>query len=218
MSKNQLRTLFALLLAGLMLLSLAACGSKAGPEPDGPTPPDQSQDADSDTDQDQEEQESPDTQPEPAPEPAPEPEPDPEPEPEPEPADLAGEYSGEFSSDTQTALNLVVKWAARREADGTYAVTLRFYLDTYSLEVGERDSNTVKIVTSAGTKESHFRSGRIEKEDNERQAILLGEKTVSLTAEELADGAKATVTWDFRGSYSGKELPSVTATGLISGN
>ena len=130
--------------------------------------------------------------------------------------DLTGDYTGEFTSDTGTALNLVVQWAAN-ENDDNYDVTLRFYVDSYSIWVGDRDSNVLKVKTSSGTKEYTFKTKELNREDNKQKRVLVGEKTITLSADELASGAKVKATWNYRGSYSGTDLSEITASGEIKG-
>ena len=130
--------------------------------------------------------------------------------------DLTGDYTGEFTSDTGTALNLVVQWAAN-EDDDNYNVTLRFYVDSYSIWVGDRDSNVLKVKASSGTKEYTFKTKELNREDNKQERVLVGEKTITLSADELASGAKVKATWNYRGSYSGTDLSEITASGEIKG-
>ena len=130
--------------------------------------------------------------------------------------DLTGDYTGEFASDTGTALNLVVQWAAN-EDDDNYNVTLRFYVDSYSIWVGDRDSNVLKVKTSSGTKEYTFKTKELNREENKQERVLVGEKTITLSADELASGAKVKATWNYRGSYSGTDLSEITASGEIKG-
>ena len=56
------------------------------------------------------------------------------------------------------------------------------------------------------------------KEDRTRSETQIGETTIQLTEEEMAAGATVSASWDFRGSYSGQELPEVTAMGMIMAN
>ena len=130
--------------------------------------------------------------------------------------DLTGDYTGEFTSDTGTALNLVVQWAAN-EDDDNYNVTLRFYVDSYSIWGGDRDSNALKVKTSSGTKEYTFKTKELNREENKQERVLVGEKTITLSADELASGAKVKATWNYRGSYSGTDLSEITASGEIKG-
>lgn len=185
--------------------------------------------SDKDTTPDKDSDQKKETEPEKEPEPDKESEEDPENEPETEPEeesepekedtdpapDLSGDYSGSFSSATGTSLDLIVRWAAERESDGSYTVTLAYYIDSYSLEAGGRDSNKLTVTTSSGTSEYYFSSDDIEKNTDEKAETYIGGSSLRLSAEELAAGADASVSWDFRGSYTGVELPTVTASGVI---
>ncbi len=242
---KKIRTIIILILTAAMLFSLAACGSKnsksdgsdqkeqseetggkgdkAEPEHDpGSDPASEKTDKDPgpDKDSDSKKDPSPEKEPEEEPEEGPKDEPEEGSEPEDEgddsyAPDLSGEYSGSFSSATGTSLDLIVRWAAEQEADGSYTVTLGYYLDSYSLEAGGRDGNTLTVTTSSGTKEFSFSTGDIEKNTDEKTETFIGGSSIRLSAEELAAGADATVSWDFRGSYTGVDLPVVTASGVI---
>ena len=236
-----IKLLIVLLLTASMLFSLAACGSKNGSDgktdpneqsenTDGKGEPEHNPDresdsgkSDKDTTPDKDSDQKKDTEPEKESEEDPENEPETEPEEESEPEkedtdpapDLSGDYSGSFSSATGTSLDLIVRWAAERESDGSYTVTLAYYIDSYSLEAGGRDSNKLTVTTSSGTNEYYFSSDDIEKNTDEKTETYIGGSSLRLSAEELAAGADASVSWDFRGSYTGVELPTVTASGVI---
>ena len=219
---KQIKTLIALLLAAVMVCSFTACGAGKNKGRDNTEPANQSDNVDSETGKDDPRPEpapepTPEPAPEPTPEPAPEPAPEPEPEPEPSP-ELSGEYTGEFASDTGTILNMIVKWAASRSADGAYTVTLRFYLDCYAMEVGERDNNTLNVVAVSGVTDSRFHTDEVDKEERARSEIQIGEAAIRLSEEDILAGAKVTATWNFRGSYAGQELPDVVASGEIKAN
>jgi len=162
-------------------------------------------------------QPAPEPTPEPQPQPEPAPEPAPEPVPEPQP-ELTGEYTGQFASDTGTLLNLIVKWAANRSADGGYTVTLRMYLDSYALEVGPRDGNVLSVVSISSVQDSRFHTDEVTKEERTRGETQIGETAIQLSEEDILAGAQVTATWDFRGSYAGQELPAITAAGEIKAN
>lgn len=223
---KQIKTLIALLLAAVMVCSFTACGAGKNKGRNNTEPANQSENVDNETDKDDPRPEpapepTPEPEPEPVPEPAPEPTPEPAPEPEPEPEpspELSGEYTGEFASDTGTILNMIVKWAASRSADGAYTVTLRFYLDCYAMEVGERDNNTLNVVAVSGVTDSRFHTDEVDKEERTRSEIQIGEAAIRLSEEDILAGAKVTATWNFRGSYAGQELPDVVASGEIKAN
>ncbi len=153
---------------------------------------------------------------EPESDPTPAPTPDPTPEPTPEP--LLGElYKGEFSSDTGTALNLVVKWTAVRGSDSTYTVDFEFYLECYTLYVGARKDNTLSVATGGSSTEYKFASDSVDRSESAKGTVKIGEKEIRLTESELAEGAKVEAVWKFKGSYSGTDLPVVTASGEVKG-
>lgn len=132
--------------------------------------------------------------------------------------DLTGDYTGGFKSDTETALNLNVQWAANEGEESDYDVTVRFYVDSYSLFVSERSGNVLKVETESGTKEYKFNTTKVNKEENTASSTMIGEVTIPMSAEDLASGAKVKATWDYLGTYSGKELSEIVAEGEIKSN
>ena len=269
MKKNVLtRTVLCLLMAAMLIASLAACSSgkyvpPADKDASGDTTP-----ADGGSDQDDKKDPEPSPAPEPEPQPAPDQEPEPEPEPEPmpepepqpipdpepdaeippdpdkpekqdtKPADddkkeedkpetiipetpeaVSGTYSGSFSSDTGTALNVITRWAANENSDGSYSVALQFFLKSYDIFVGTRSDNTLTIKRSDGSGTVYsFSTAQVSKPDGVLGEVYLGGTTVTLSADEMTAGTEATVNWNFKGSYSGTDLPVVESTGTISAN
>ena len=220
------KAIIALLLVFALVFAFAACGSKDGGSSD-QTPSDQSQDVNNDTGQDQADQADQNTQEDPAePEPAEEEEPEEEPEeeePEPdiipvEPYELSGDYMGEFLSDTGTGLNLKVKWAANPDSEGTYKVTSHIFLHCYSIGVSSRNTNRFMVETSNGKWAYVFPTEAVRKAENTIQDIYIGVVSIILTEEEFNSGAKITVTYDYRGTYSTTELPEIVAVGEIKAN
>ena len=129
---------------------------------------------------------------------------------------MTGTYSGSFSSDTGTALNVIARWAATENADGSYAVALQFFLKSYDIFVGPRTDNTLTVKSSAGTEfSSSFSTAQVSKPDGTLGEVYLGGTSITLSAEDMNAGAEATVNWNFKGSYSGTELPVVQASGII---
>ena len=127
----------------------------------------------------------------------------------------SGSYSGEFSSDTETALNVVVKWAATQNADTFYSVTVQFYLECYSLAVGPRDA-TVTVTTSKEERTFEISTEDIDNEDNETmQEFYLGKLSFTAPESEIEKGIELKIEWPFWGTYSEKELDYIVATGII---
>lgn len=131
------------------------------------------------------------------------------------PAPLSGQYSGEFSSDTETALNVVVKWAATQNQDTFYTISVQFYLECYSLEVGPRYDNVMTVKTSKQEKEYYFDTGDITKEEDEFSEIYMGKTSFSVPESEFKNGVEVTVEWPLWGTYSDKEIKIVKAEGVI---
>ncbi len=131
------------------------------------------------------------------------------------PEELTGDFTGEFVSDTGTALNLIVKWAASYVSDDSLDVTFQFYLSTYSLQVSDRSGNKLEIKTPSGVETYSFTTKEINKKDNKLESIYLGQTIAQLSKEEFTSGVDVKATWDFRGSYSDKALPEIVAEGKI---
>ena len=134
------------------------------------------------------------------------------------PEELTGDYTGEFVSNTGTALNLIVKWAANYSSDDSLDVTFHFYLSTYSLQVSDRTGNKLEVKTPSGVETYTFTSKEINKKDNKLESVFIGQTTVQLSKEEFESGSDVKATWDFRGSYSDKSLPEVVAEGKVKKN
>ena len=225
---KRFKSMLALLLVLLLIFTFAGCGGGSDDSSDASAPSDESQEAYEDdedyddeeepydgdiwdTDYDEEEPPDPDDDTE-------EEEEEEEPyEPSKAPEDLAGDYTGAFVSDTETPLNLEVRWAAEENASGDYDVTLHFYLTCYSLQVSERNGNTLEVKTSSGKTKYSFNTSEIKKETNTLESEYVGKTTITLTKEELSSGAKVKAIWDYRGSYSGTDLPEIVAEGQIKG-
>lgn len=152
--------------------------------------------------------------PTPAPTPAPTPPPTPAPTatpvpaatPKPEPAGtlLA---SGSFQSDTGTSLNMLVKWRSY-ENNGQADVYLEGYLTSYSLVVGYRPSG-VTVNFAGGT--YSFNGAEISVDGGYAESLLFeGKITVP-----LGGGGDMSVSYNYKGSYSDTELPTIDASGGV---
>ena len=131
------------------------------------------------------------------------------------PDKLEGDYTGEFASNTGTGLNLIVKWAASYSSDDSLDVIFQFYLSTYSLQVSDRSGNKLEVKTTSGTETYTFSTKEVNKKDNKLESIYIGQTRVQMSKDEFISGADVKATWDFRGSYSDKSLPEVTAEGKV---
>ena len=131
------------------------------------------------------------------------------------PDELKGDYTGDFVSNTGTGLNLITKWGASKNSGGDYDVTFQFYLSTYSLQVSDRSGNKLEVKTPSGTRSYSFSTKAVDKKENKLESVFIGQTTIQMTEEELSAGADVKATWDFRGAYSDKSLPEITAEGKV---
>lgn len=147
--------------------------------------------------------------PEPTPSPSPTPEPTPSPEPTPPPAIDTG---GSFRSDTGTVLNLVADWTAVSAGDGNVTVTVTLSVESYSLQCSEIYKGATVTI---GSETRSFDTPAIAYDGSAGLASTgIGSVSVTLTADEAAAGTiPVTASWKFGGTYSGTDLPVITAQG-----
>ena len=150
----------------------------------------------------------PTAEPTPAPtaEPTPEPTVPPTPVPTPEPTPVPGEViaSGSATSDTGTGLNLEIVWELVEKGGGTAELKVTGKLHYYTLSVGNRPVTVTfadQTVTCTG-------ASILDMESESNQVSELFSTTLEVPSS--ATG-KLEASWDFRGTYSGKELSSITA-------
>ncbi len=118
-------------------------------------------------------------------------------------------FSGLLRSDTGTALNLFADWFIT-ENENCCQLTIQLSLESYSLSVGERSTNTITINGN-----SHwFYSPALEVESDVITRTFL--YTYVETLPTLPDELSLQISWDLRGSYSGKELPILELSGTVS--
>ena len=140
----------------------------------------------------------------PAPAPTPAPTPKPTPAPTPAPADA----SGSFRSDTGTGLNLKVDWKTYTAADGTRKLKADVSIISYSIFTSNQyQSITLRVGGSAWSADCPGISY-----DGPNQITT---PAASFTVNAPAAGTAISVDWAYRGSYSGKDLGTITATGTV---
>lgn len=115
---------------------------------------------------------------------------------------------GSFSSDTGTALNLVVSWTARNNGD-TAELQIDMSLSSYSLFT---DALPGSISLTVNGESYTLDSPAIAYDGGDLISTPLASKTVSipLDSEGKADPG-ITVLWNYRGSYGGTELGNIMA-------
>ena len=143
----------------------------------------------------------------PAPTPAPTPKPAPTPAPTPKPTPIPAESEGSFRSDTGTGLNLRVEWKTYT-AGGQRKLQADVYIVSYSIFTSYQwQSITLKL----GDKVWGADCAGISYDG----ADQISTKAASFTVDAPAPGTSASVEWYYGGSYSGKDLHTITATGVI---
>ena len=142
----------------------------------------------------------------PAPTPAPTPVPTPAPTPKPTP--IPADASGSFSSNTGTGLNLRVDWQTYRDAGGSRKLKADVYIVSYSIFTSAQyKSITLKVGGNAWGADCAGISY-----DGKDQ---IATKAASFTVDAPASGTQISVEWYYGGSYSGKDLHTITATGTV---
>ena len=142
--------------------------------------------------------------PAPTPQPTPEPTPKPTPAPTPAPADA----EGSFSANTGTGLNRRVDWRTYTAADGKRKLQADVSIVSYSIFTSSQyKSITLKLGNNAWSADCPGVSY-----DGKDQIVT---KAASFTVDAPAPGSTATVEWYSGGTYSGKDLHTITATGTI---
>lgn len=130
--------------------------------------------------------------------------PTPEPTPEATPEPLPADSSGSFRSNTGTGLNLVVDWkisSGKLQADVSvvsYSFFTSALYQSITLSVNGQNYSANSPAVSYDGKD------------------LLTTPMTTFTVDAPAKGSSISVSWKYRGTYSGKELDTITASGTIS--
>lgn len=117
---------------------------------------------------------------------------------------------GSFSSSTGTSMNMNVNWVAYDDGSGNAVIALTGTVTSYSLQLTTLyDAVTLEMdgySTTCNTQSIYLEDG-------------VGQTTSPLFYTKLTvplgTCADMTATWKYGGSYSGVDLPTVTATGYI---
>ena len=146
--------------------------------------------------------------PESTPTPTPAPAPTPTPVPTPSGASLG---SGSFSSETGTGLELIVSWEARDAGNGTAELSMTISARSYSLHTSALPGSITLTVDGVSY---NLGSAAVDYDGADLTTSRLAGKTVSVT---LGPDGRAnpgiTADWNYRGSYGGTELDTITAYG-----
>lgn len=136
--------------------------------------------------------------------PAPTPVPTPAPTPTPTPRPVSA--SGSFSSSTGTYLNIIVDWKAYTEADGTTMLQVDVNASHYTFFT---TSQYQALHINVNGQTADLNTSSISCDTNTLHISPLG----TFTTKVQPGSVPITVTWDYRGTYSGVELEKITATG-----
>lgn len=117
---------------------------------------------------------------------------------------------GSFSSSTGTSMNMNVNWVAYDDGSGNAVISLTGTVTSYSLQLASLyDAVTLEMdgySTTCNTQSIYLEDG-------------VGQTTSPLFYTKLTvplgTCADMTATWKYGGSYSGVDLPTVTATGYV---
>ena len=111
--------------------------------------------------------------------------------------------SGEFRSDSGTYLNLLVKW--NLTGGETPTLKLDVYVTSYALVTGESSSS---VVVNIGGNTSYVPTKSLNLTNTSLEETYLGSSSVEVTP---GTDVAINVTWNFNGTYSGKNVTAITA-------
>lgn len=128
----------------------------------------------------------------------------PEKTPEPVPADA----SGSFRSDTGTGLNLKADWKTYTDAGGARKLQVDVSTLSYSFFTSPLYQS---IVLTVDGKTYSANSAEVSYDGKDLKETPMA----SFTVDAPASGSPVSVTWHYKGTYSGKALDEITASGVI---
>ena len=115
--------------------------------------------------------------------------------------------SGEIRSDSGTYLNLLVKWNLTEGETPT--LKLDVYVTSYALVTGESSSS---VVVNVGGNISYVPTKSLNLTNTSLEETYLGSSSVEVTP---GTDVPVNVTWNFNGTYSGKDVAAITAADTI---
>lgn len=115
--------------------------------------------------------------------------------------------SGSFSSSTGTAMNINISWQAASQGNGITRVSITGTVTSYSFYV-----TNLPIDISFGGYSASCVSDKIEVSEDVQTTSQLFTATLDVPTGTAGD---MVVNWHLGGSYSGVDLPTVTASGYV---
>ena len=116
--------------------------------------------------------------------------------------------SGEFRSDSGANINIVVKWYLSGTGDYP-TLKLDAYVSSYALQTGDRIGD---VVFNVNGNLSYASSSAIQIDGGGLTESYLGSTSVNVSA---GSDVPVNVTWYFNGTYSGKDISTITAESTI---
>ena len=116
--------------------------------------------------------------------------------------------SGEFRSDSSANINIVVKWYLSGTGDYP-TLKLDAYVSSYALQTGDRIGD---VVFNVNGNLSYASSSAIQIDGGGLTESYLGSTSVNVSA---GSDVPVNVTWYFNGTYSGKDISTITAESTI---
>ncbi len=123
--------------------------------------------------------------------------------------------SGSFYKYPVSKFGLYCEWSGSQSITGNYTnITLKVYLQFYSLDVGSRSDSTISI---NGTSETYTAPAIDDMSTGSWHKVLLKTKTVKVThnSDGTKTGVPLSVSWRFDGSYSGTSIGTITASASV---
>ncbi len=122
---------------------------------------------------------------------------------------------GAFRDDGETSLHIVIGWEAKYASKDatTVNLTVRVYLQCYSIGVAARNNGTLTINGESTT----YSSPKISYDGKEQHYTLLTAKSVTISKKSAAYSTEVDLdaAWNYKGTYSGVPIEWLTVAGTI---
>ena len=133
----------------------------------------------------------------------------PEPTPTPAPTNVSL-GNGSFVSDTGTGLNLRCDWTAEATGDGKAVITLQISADSYQIDLSAMPGG---ILLRVGSQTGTLDQPELHNDQPGKVNTFFGTKSFTVS---LSEGSvPVAIEWQYRGSYSGVDLPVIYCGGTI---
>lgn len=123
--------------------------------------------------------------------------------------------SGSFSNYPTGKFGLYCEWSGSQSVTGNYTnITLKVYLQFYTISVGARSDSTISI---NGTSETYTAAAINDMSSTSWHKVLLKSKTVTVyhNSDGTKNGVALSASWRFSGTYSGVSIGTITASTTV---